>query len=173
MKSVIHGVDALARLIERVLAVALLVGISLNFINVVGRYLFGVVLNGVDEVEIYILIWVAFLGAATVTWRGLHLRMDVLINACPMPLRLVVAAFETVVFVVVAGFVAWHSFKYVERIYALGAVSDIAHIPTWIPHSAIPISFSLMVLVVLLRAVQRLMGIAIEREGVVEGGPPS
>ena len=43
----------------------------------------GFALNGVDEVEIYILIWIAFLGAALVTWRGTHLRMDVLIAACP------------------------------------------------------------------------------------------
>ena len=47
----------------------------------VGRYVFGFALNGVDEIEIYILIWIAFLGAAVVTWRGLHLRMDVLVNA--------------------------------------------------------------------------------------------
>ena len=60
-------------------------------------------------------------------------------------------------FVAVAGFVAWQSFKYVERIYALGAVSDIAHIPTWIPHSAIAVSFGLMALIVLLRAAQRLL----------------
>jgi TRAP-type C4-dicarboxylate transport system permease small subunit len=173
MKSVVESVNALAWLIERVLAVALLVGICLNFVNVLGRYLFGVVLNGVDEIEIYILIWIAFLGAATVTWRGLHLRMDVLINACPTQFRLIVAAFETIVFVVVAGFVAWQSFRYVERIYALGAVSDIAHIPTWIPHSAIPISFSLMALLVLLRAIQRLLGIATEGESLPEGGRPS
>ncbi len=60
-------------------------------------------------------------------------------------------------FLSVAGFVAWQSFKYVERIYALGAVSDIAHIPTWIPHSAIAVSFGLMVLIVLLRTVQRVL----------------
>jgi TRAP-type C4-dicarboxylate transport system permease small subunit len=57
---------------------------------------------------------------------------------------------------VIAAFVAWHSFKYVERIYALGAVSDIARIPTWIPHSAITAGFGAIVLIVLLRGVQRL-----------------
>ena len=158
MKTVIKSVDALVWLIERVLAIALLVGISLNFINVLGRYLFGAVLNGVDEIEIYILIWIAFIGAAAVTWRGAHLRMDVLIGACPPWLRGIVAAFEAVVLFVIACFVAWQSFLYVQRIYVLGAVSDIAHIPTWIPHSAIPISFAAIALIVVLRALQKILG---------------
>src|SRR5690349_19305728 len=145
MKAIVKSVDALTTLVERVLAVALLFGISLNFINVVGRYVFGYALNGVDEIEIYILIWISFLGAAAVTWRGLPLRMDGRINACPAPLRFAVWLCETLVFIAVAGFVAWQSFKYVERIYALGAVSDIAHVPTWIPHSAVAVSFGLMV----------------------------
>jgi TRAP-type C4-dicarboxylate transport system permease small subunit len=171
MKAVIRGVDALVIWVERVLAVALLAGISLNFVNVIGRYVFGYALNGADEIEIYILIWIAFLGAAAVTWRGLHLRMDVLVNAFPAPLRFVVWLFETAVFLAVAGFVAWQSFKYVERIHALGAVSDIAHIPTWIPHSAIAVSFSLIVLIVLLRTTQRLLLPAVPRQSIPEGGP--
>ena len=157
MMSVEKGVDALARLVERILAVALLLGISLNFINVIGRYLGGFTLNGVDEVEIYILIWIAFLGAAVVTWRGEHLRMDVLINACPAAMRRAASILESLVLLAVASFVAWHSFKYVERMHALGAVSDIAHVPTWIPHSALAISFAAIVLIVLLRGVQRAM----------------
>jgi len=158
LRSIDKHVDALVTWTERVLAIALLFGISLNVINVVGRYLAGYALNGVDEIEIYILIWIAFLGAALVTWRGTHLRMDVLIGACPPAIRSMAAWFEMLVMLTVSAFVAWQSFKYVERIYALGAVSDIAHIPTWIPHSAIAVSFSLIVLIVLLRGLQRIAG---------------
>lgn len=158
LRSIDKKVDALVTWTERVLAVGLLIGISLNVINVVGRYLAGFALNGVDEIEIYILIWIAFLGAALVTWRGSHLRMDVLVMACPPAVRWLVGWFEMMVMLVVTTFVAWQSLKYVERIYALGAVSDIAHIPTWIPHSAIAISFAAMALMVLLRGLQRITG---------------
>lgn len=150
-------VDALVTLLERVLAVLLLLGLSLNFLNVIGRYVGGYAINGAAEIEIYILIWITFLGAAFVTWRSAHLRMDVLIAACPPVLRWLVGVVEMLVMLVVAGFVAWHSFKYVERIYALGAVSDIARIPTWIPHSAVAIGFGAMALMVLLRCLQRIM----------------
>jgi C4-dicarboxylate transporter DctQ subunit len=158
LRSIDKPVDALVTWIERGLAIGLLIGIFLIVINVVGRYLAGFALNGVDEIEIYILIWIAFLGAALVTWRHSHLRMDVLIGACPRTVRRVVAIFEMAVMLAVSAFVAWQSFKYVERMYALGAVSDIAHIPTWIPHSAIAISFAAIALIVLVRGLQRITG---------------
>ena len=167
LASINKRVDALVTWLERVLAIGLMLGITLNFVNVVGRYVGGYALNGVDEVEIYILIWIAFLGAALVTWRDAHLRMDVLISACPPKVRWLVGLLEMLVMLVVAAFVAWHSFKYVERIYALGAVSDIARIPPWIPHSAIPAGFGAIVLIVLLRGAQRIMPQG-ERGGTTE-----
>jgi TRAP-type C4-dicarboxylate transport system permease small subunit len=171
LRAINKPVDALVKWIELVLAVGLLVGITLNVVNVIGRYLAGYALNGVDEVEIYILIWIAFLGAALVTWRGTHLRMDVLIMACPPAVRWVVRLFEMAVMFAVSAFVAWQSFAYVERIYALGAVSDIAHIPTWIPHSAIAISFAAIALIVLVRGLQRITGVEIPADGGSEHAP--
>lgn len=148
--------DALAFGAERILALALICGISLNVLNVFGRYLTGFTLVGVDEIEIYILIWNAFLGAAVVTWRHQHLRMDVLLNACPSQVRKLQVVAEMALLLVVAAFAAYQSFLYVERIFSLGAVSDIARVPTWVPHSAICLSFTLMVLIVLVRGAQML-----------------
>lgn len=158
--------DALAFAVERFLAIALIVGIALNFFNVVGRYATGYTLTGVDEIEIYILIWIAFLGAAAITWRGQHLRMDVLLNSCPPVLRKAVTVAEMCVMLAVASFVAYHSFRYVERIYALGAISDIARVPTWFPHSAVFVSFAAIALVVLIR-----MGRALFRRGGSSAAP--
>jgi len=151
-----RAADAVASLLERFLAVALIAGIALNFANVIGRYLFGFALNGVDEVEIYILIAIAFLGAAAVTWRGQHLRMDVFLDTCPALVQKCVALVEMCVLTGVALFAALQSFRYVERIYALGAVSDIARIPTWLPHSTVFLGFAAMVVIVVIRGIQKL-----------------
>ena len=61
-------------------------------------------------------------------------------------------------------FVAWQSFLYVQRIYRLGAVSDIAHVPTWIPHSAVSVGFGLMALIVLCAAARSSGGGSLERQ---------
>jgi TRAP-type C4-dicarboxylate transport system permease small subunit len=149
--------EAIASVLERILAVALIAGIALNFVNVVGRYLSGYTLIGADEIEIYILIWIAFLGAAVIAWRGDHLRMDVLLVVCPVVVRKAVAIAESCAMLAVTSFVAVQSFRYVERMYALGAVSDIARVPTWFPHSAVFVCFATMALIMAVRVVQRLV----------------
>ena len=140
-----------AAVIERVLAFAFLIAVGLNFLNVIGRYVFGYTPSGTDEIQIYIMVWMAFVGAAVITWRNQHLRMDVLFQRFPEPLRRAVFVFECVVFVAVASFVTLQSFYYVLRMYNLGQVSDLAGIPVWIPHAAVVVGFALMTLIILRR----------------------
>ncbi len=150
--------NRIAAIVERVLALGLVTAIGLDFLNVMGRYSGGFSLIGVDEVEIYILVAMAFLGAAAVTWRRQHLRMDVIVGACPHFIQKGVALFEMAVMLVVAAFVGWQSFAYVQRVFMLGTVSDIAGIPMWIPHAAVSLSFFLIALIVVVRGFQLLGG---------------
>ena len=143
------------QLMERALGCALIGGILLNFLNVVGRYAANKTITGADEIEIYILIGIAFLGSIAVTWRRQHLRMDVLLNACPPIIQNIIAVVEFGIFACVTAFVAYYSFLYVEKMYVLGAVSDIARIPTWIPHSTVMICFSSMSLLTAIQAIRR------------------
>lgn len=142
---------------ERLLALGLIAAIALDFINIAGRYTGSFTLLGVDEIEIDILVWIAFLGAVAVTWRSQHLRMDVLFHACPLEMRKGVAFLEMAVLLVVTGFVAFESFAYVKQLYVLGVVSDIMRVPEWIPHLAVCFCFAAMALIVVVRGVQRMV----------------
>ena len=86
--------ERVAWVTERVLALAFLVAVCLNFLNVIGRYLLGYTPSGSDEIQIYIMVWMAFVGAAVVTWRDQHLRMDVLVARLPKNLRLLLRGLE-------------------------------------------------------------------------------
>jgi TRAP-type C4-dicarboxylate transport system permease small subunit len=141
------------RLIEVVLALGFLLAVCLNFLNVIGRYLVGYTPSGTDEIQIYIMVWMAFVGAAIITWRDVHLRMDVLFQRFPARLRAIVRGFELAVFLTIANFVTLQSFYYVMRMFRLGQVSDLAEIPIWIPHAAVVVGFALMAVIVLRRAV--------------------
>jgi TRAP-type transport system small permease protein len=145
--------ERVAWVIERVLALAFLVAVCLNFLNVIGRYLLGYTPSGSDEIQIYIMVWMAFVGAAVVTWREQHLRMDVLVARLPKNLRLLLRGLELAVFLLIAAFVTLQSYFYAMRMLRLGATSDLAQIPMWIPHSAVIVGFALMVLIVLRRGV--------------------
>ena len=145
--------DRIARAIERVLAVAFIFAVLLNFTNVVGRYLFGISLLGSDEVQVFIIVCVTFLGAAVVTQRNQHLRMDVLLQFMPEPLRVALRAAEQLLLVAIAGFVLTQSFFYARQMLRIGRTSDMAGVPMWIPHGAVALGFALILIVTVWRLI--------------------
>src|SRR5262245_13782415 len=104
--------DRLARIIELMLALTFICAVTLNFTNVVGRYLLGVSLLGSDEIQVFIMVAMTFLGAVVVTRRDEHLRMDVLVKHAPQRVRLVLRLLEQVLLIVLAGFVLSQSWFY-------------------------------------------------------------
>jgi TRAP-type C4-dicarboxylate transport system permease small subunit len=155
---VLRVIDRLMWVIERTLAYAFIVAVGLNFVNVVGRYVFGVTILSADELQIFIMVFMAFLGAGVVAWRGQHLRMDVLVNALPASLRRGVQIIELAVIVILASFVLWNSTYYAQQMFNFGRVSDMGRVPMWIPHGAVAIGFGLIAFVACLRLVQILTG---------------
>jgi TRAP-type C4-dicarboxylate transport system permease small subunit len=141
---------------ERVLALALIAAVLINFVNVIGRYVFGRTFIAADELQIYIMVYIAFLGAAVATWRRVHLRMDVLAKMLPAPVRTALGIAELALVLVLAGFVTYVAYRYVAQMAGLDARSQNAGIPMWMPHSAIALGFALIAVLALLQIVQLL-----------------
>ena len=158
--------DRIARVIELVLAMAFIAAVLLNFTNVVGRYLFGISLLGSDEVQVFIMVGATFLGAAVVTRRNQHLRMDVLLQFMPEPARLALRAAEQLLLIAIAGFVLTQSTFYVGQMLRIGRTSDMAGVPMWIPHGAVALGFALILIV----TAWRLIGIARRRQAGASQG---
>jgi TRAP-type C4-dicarboxylate transport system permease small subunit len=154
------ALDRMARLIELVLAVAFILAVLLNFANVVGRYLFNFSLLGSDEVEVFVMVGMTFLGAVVVTRRNEHLRMDVLVRFMPVPVRLALRIAEQLLLIALAGFVLSQSYFYASQMLRLGRTSDMAGVPMWIPHGSVALGFALILLI----AVWRLVTVATGRE---------
>src|ERR1700747_45549 len=133
--------DRIARVLEVTLALAFIFAVLLNFANVVGRYLLGLSLLGADEVQIFIMVAMTFLGAAVVTRRNLHLRMDVLVRFLPAPVRVALRIAEQALLAALAGFVVTQSYFYALQMWRIGRTSDMAGVPMWIPHATVAIGF--------------------------------
>jgi TRAP-type transport system small permease protein len=148
------ALDRVARFIELALALAFIFAVLLNFANVFGRYLLGVSLLGSDEVQVFIMVGMTFLGAAVVTRRNLHLRMDVLIQFLPAPIRVLLQFLELLLLAVLAGFVLTQSFLYAQRMLSIGRISDMAGVPMWIPHGIVALGFGLILITALWRLIR-------------------
>ena len=137
--------DRLIRAIEGLLSLALLAAIALNFINVIGRYVFGHSILVADELQIDVMIWIAYLGAGVVAWRGEHLRMDALLVRAPAPVASLLRFAELLLLIVLSGFVAVQSWRYTGQMS--GSVSPLGGIPMWVPHSAVVVGFGLIAVI--------------------------
>jgi TRAP-type transport system small permease protein len=146
--------DRVARALELTLAFAFILAVLLNFANVVGRYVLGISLLGADEVQIFIMVAMTYLGAAVVTRRNLHLRMDVLVRFFPAPIPMLLRIAEQLLLAGLAGFVLTQSYFYARQMLRIGRTSDMAGIPMWIPHGTVALGFGLILVVTVCRLVR-------------------
>ncbi len=67
-----------------------LIAVVLNIVNVIGRYVFGMPVFWAEETLTFTVIWIVFLVAGTITYRGAHLNMDLVFSRMPADLQRVV-----------------------------------------------------------------------------------
>jgi C4-dicarboxylate transporter DctQ subunit len=150
--------NEVASFFSRMLGLALMVAVVVNFANVVGRYGFNEPLTGADELQVYLMIGMAFLGGLVAQIRRRHLRMDVLVRSFPPAIARLVNAAEALLTIAVTGLMTWVSWNYTIRIFLLGSRSENAGIALWIPHSVLAIAFSLMLLAAAVRVFEKRLG---------------
>jgi TRAP-type transport system small permease protein len=144
-------IERTARVLTVVLALAFVGALALNFANVVGRYVFATAILGADEVQVFVMVWMTFAGAAIVTWRDQHLRMDVLFELLPAKARRWIRLVEVVLLAAMAGFVVVQSVRFAALMVSVDRRSEAANIPMVIPHSAVVLGFALMTLLALVK----------------------
>jgi TRAP-type C4-dicarboxylate transport system permease small subunit len=136
-------IGALVSFIQALTAVLLLVAVALNFANIVGRYVFSAPIASAEEVMLFLLVGIVFLGNSVVGYEGKQLRMDVLLQALPARWRhgLEVLADLTMIVVCVALIVlGWPA---IEMLAEFDQRSQAADIPLWIPQALVPIGLGL------------------------------
>jgi len=156
-----------------IVAALILASITLNFANVIGRYVFFSPIVWAEEVMIFIMIWCVFIGSVLVTWDGRHLRMDLLANIIPSPWREAVNFIAATGFLVIAAVVVSQSWIAVSLFANLGQRSTTAGVPMVIPHAALLIGFALMFVCVAVRFRAYVAGaLGSEAEDVVRDFTP-
>lgn len=136
----------------------LFIAIAINFANVIARYFFHEAIYWAEEVLIFITMWGVMLAGATITYRGLHIRMDLFTATLRSPFKEMIGALTALLMVFGTLYVVVQSWTVVGLYIRNGEASITAGIPLTIPHLAVPVGFSLMALAVLVRARNYITG---------------
>jgi TRAP-type C4-dicarboxylate transport system permease small subunit len=134
----------LGRGLDRLLGLVLCAVVLLNFVSAALRYLGAQAIVGADEMQVYAVVWLVFIGAAIASWRRSHLRMDVLTAGLRGARARLREWIENAIAVATCGAMCWVSLQFVLQVRELGQRSDGAGIPMWVPHAAVFVGFLLM-----------------------------
>jgi C4-dicarboxylate transporter DctQ subunit len=151
--TVLRSVRGLVQSLRVLSGSLLLLSISLNFVNVVGRYCFNYSIYWAEEVMIFLMIACVFLGNGVVGWSGRQIRMDVIVNMMPLRLRTALNLFSELVLIVTCTLIVVFAAPVIRDLWEFDQRSQSAEVPLVIPQAAIPIGLSLMVLLVVIRLV--------------------
>ncbi|GAB5468565.1 MAG: hypothetical protein Kilf2KO_15950 [Rhodospirillales bacterium] len=142
---------------QLLLGVALLAMVLLNVGNAGGRYLFGRALPGADEILLFAMIWLVFLGGILVTARRRHLRLDLLERLWPGRGQLLQQSLIDLLLAGLCGFLALQSLAVVERLGGIGQTSMAAGLPMAWVHGGLLVGLALTALVALLQGLAGLL----------------
>lgn len=138
LEAVDHGLSHFERL---VLSYGVLVMATNSVANVIGRFVFNQSLYFSQELNQFLMVLITFIGLGYATRQGRHIRMSAIYDQLPdlgkKILMIVIAATTAAVMFVLA----WYSFKYVQRNFALGRTTPSLQIPVWITYVWVPIGF--------------------------------
>jgi TRAP-type C4-dicarboxylate transport system permease small subunit len=138
----------------RVAAGAMLVAsVGINFINIIGRYVFSASITWAEEAMLFLMIGCVFLGAGPVGYLGRHIRMDVVVLALPPRARRFFEVFSDVVTIFTCVMLAIFAWPVVSMLAELNERSDTANIPLAIPQSALPLGLLLTAFLIAVRLI--------------------
>ena len=152
MIEAIHkGVGWLLALTRTLSAICLASSVIINFVNIIGRYVFSVSIPWAEEIMLFLMVGCVFTGCCAVAWQNRHIRMDVLITALPPRMRAAFNLLSDLALIAAAITVTVFSYPVIIQLAAFDERSEAANFPLVIPQSMVPIGYGLMALLVIIR----------------------
>ena len=139
-----------------VTAVTALIGVT--FFGVFMRYLFNSPFVWLEEVQMWLIIWVVFYGGAAAVRSGNHVSIEFIVERFPKNLHKMATLLEVIVVTVVLWFLSTNSIALIQQYIKTSRVTNILHIPFVFIYSAVPIGCFLIVLNFILLAIEELTG---------------
>lgn len=150
--------DKVASALQAFLGLMLIAMVCLSVYNVISRYVFNSALLWADEIAVFAMIALAWLGAVVCGWRSAEIRMEILTGLLPTGAQRWIVILQQLVAAVLCAWVAWQALPYITRAYAIGMRSDASGFPVWLIHAVIPFSLVLVALIAALRCLRVLAG---------------
>lgn len=166
-KSLEKAADLLAKTEKTLIIILLPIMCVTILVNTLARItgLFIDKLTWAEEFARYLMIWMAFIGAALVMQEDGHYKMTAIVDALPGRTGKLVKTVSLIVLIAFMIILAKVGFDCCFKIAAMGQRSPTLKLPMWIPYAAIPAGMIMGILQTLLREAIRMFDRREEKGG--------
>lgn len=145
--------DYLTKGIEAVCAALITLVTVLTFVQVIRRFIFNAAFPWAEEIAIYIMIWITFLGAVLCLRHQEHTRIDAFINLFPVKIRKWIEVFDLIVCFAFMMLLCYHSIPLLKMMGKFTAAASKT--PMYLVYSSILVSGILMIPYFILLIIQK------------------
>jgi TRAP-type C4-dicarboxylate transport system permease small subunit len=161
-------IEGLVTGIKILTAILLIVAVALNFANIIGRYVLNAPIASAEEIMLFLLVAVVFLGNSVVSWEGKQIRMDVFLHVLPSALRRWLEFIADLAVIAVSLVLIGLAWPVIHMLAEYDQRSQAADVPLYIPQALIPIGLGLTAILTLARLIKK----SVRKRGVPdEHGP--
>ena len=150
------SIDRIILILKMVCCALFVIIIGVTFAQVVARYLYGKAFFWGEELAIYSMVWLTFLGSVVVTNEGAHTRITFFVELLPKPAQKYVRCFANLLcigFLVGLASTCAGTVEVAMRSYSAGL-----RVPMGVLYVAVPVSGILMIVYFLLHIYKELRG---------------
>jgi TRAP-type C4-dicarboxylate transport system permease small subunit len=151
------------------LFLALLLGamIVLAPLQIFLRNFFDSGIGWVDPLLRVLVLWVGLMGAVAASRFDSHIRIDVASKLLPRELASLLGALTSLFTGVIAGLVAWHSWRFVSGEWEFGGTA-FSGVPAWMFEVVIPVAFGFIAIRYGIRAIAQIKAMLAETDAKVD-----
>lgn len=154
---ILARIDAVIGRIEILILSWGIIAMAVNTIaNVLGRYVFHQSIYFSEELNVFLVLIVTFMGLGYATRRGIHIRMSAIYDVLPQRLRKVLMIVIAIVTSVMMAILAWYALQYVIKVASRGRVTPALQVPLYLTYVWVVLGLALTSLQYLFTALRNL-----------------
>lgn len=131
--------DALDKLEETLVALAILIVVVIDFVSIVTRGI-GIPTGEAQEIMLLMFVWITFLGIPMATKRKAHLGLSLLVDALPTKTQRYVSLATLAAVLFFLGFLGYYGVKMAVQEYHTGQTTPSLGLPAWPFGAVVPLS---------------------------------
>lgn len=155
MKKIYEGYNRFERVILGLVMSGLII---MGFIQVIFRFVLHIPLAWAEEMMMFCMVWVAYLGASAAANERKHILISMFVDLLPPGLRKAFTIFSQVIWLSCSGVLIYLGYHVTANYISRGATSLGGGFPFWICSIIIPVGMLLVSIRVVLLMIHTLRG---------------